>query len=864
MLSEILAKILQRLPKMIYPLGISLKSLIHDFLPINKTTHMDSSWKQSILAIEVCSLCCIVGMLLDNADNVYVHCSSGKRIVSSLKSAQLMLGSHHIVREMMGIISRLANDKAPIIDIWFQSVFWAPMLRASYLFRLFLESIASPSSFHHNYLKFRPVVSCLSRELPGIFSTWTSCLCTMQLYPNLASPQEVGVTVLCTCMLRLFDSKEIASGDIHAVTTSILSQSSISESDRSCPSASLSAKYHQLMFSYNRFGDAFEDAVSKWEIMNNKQLCSDDLLRKLELSSFETSIPLLAYFFRALSQLKFNGHTTKEVMWKDHNKLMGDLKRCTHVLLNSSVQAKSFDRVKRLSEVKAINSLLAGEMSRVLSIDDIRILIKEFASQIQTVFDIRSKADRDLEKMSIVRYFPLYVRAISSTAFSTKICEWRCLLSGLSIHLKENREDSKIYDVMDNIVCSLLISLILPADTPSYSVIQNNASGYLHLLKVVQARASWSPSSPPPPPPPLSMTNKNHEQFTPLDRGPNSAQAKLDAFLDYLLYNETSFIDAMKDTKKIDYQKDIPNGINLQTILILKLLRVERIMRNVRSREGTDEISQPAISALLEHMPTPPRNLQIRQGQNLDINCSSLPLSEDMILSTISAIILLISQIFRMTLGESSNAVVHIIPYRQSENSIRDLLDRIMGADEFMACLLCLTNVKSKSDDQVPFQGAIHFVSSENYKNSLLYHVLPSWKSLMRQFSVILMSGKYVSGSDINNNELPDSHTAAFLRSMNEIIRLFKSRCTNTTSTSDVSALIGLDVTQVCGPCSNNCVACRTSCHKIQLIQKNVQNAERRMSIKKDEGKNVLSSVKIGKWDQEMTAKVQRLMTMFQ
>ena len=122
---------------------------------------------------------------------------------------------------------------------------------------------------------------------------------------------------------------------------------------------------------------------------------------------------------------------------------MRDLRRCSDVLLNSSVQAKSIERVKRLSEVKAINSLMAGEMSRVLSTDDIRILIKEFAVQIQTIYDIRSRAERDLEKMSIIRYFPLYIRSISSTAFSTKICEWRCLLSGLSVHLKDSKENSK-------------------------------------------------------------------------------------------------------------------------------------------------------------------------------------------------------------------------------------------------------------------------------------------------------------------------------------------------------------------------------------------------------------------------------------
>merc|ERR1711871_1811540 len=442
-------------------------------------------------------------------------------------------------------------------------------------------------------------------------------------------------------------------------------------------------------------------------------------------------------------------------------------------------------------------------------------------------------------KMSIIRYFPLYIRSISSTAFSTKICEWRCLLSGLSVHLKDSKENSKDYDLMNNIVCSLLISLVLPAETPSYSVIQNNASGYLHLLKLVQTRAlcSSSPSA-------SSISNviscaKQIKQFIGSERSPDNAQVRLDAFIDYVLYHEASFIDAIKDTKKMEYHKDISNGINLQSLLILKLLKVEKIMRDVKASEGG---LQSAMSALLEHIPSTSsfnQNLKL----NHDFYYTNLPLSEGMMLAIISAITVLVSQIFRMILGESSNAVVHITPHRRTADSVRDLLDRIMDSGAFIANLLNLLNYKSRNDDHIPLEKVIFFVSGKKFEDTLLHDVLSTWKTLMRQFCVI-------AGSETSCHKLLDSHTSALLRSLNELIGLFRSRCSKATADSGSPS----------APCDSNCIACKTSFHRIRLIQKNTQDAARRVSSRKDEGRNGIVQSIIGNG----YADIQALIKVFQ
>ena len=169
------------------------------------------------------------------------------------------------------------------------------------------------------------------------------------------------------------------------------------------------------------------------------------------------------------------------------------------------------------------------------------------------------------------------------------------------MQLKRSREESKNFDIMDNIICSLLISLLLPADTPSYTVIENNASGYLNLLKIVQSRGSHPHTKR------LHLGGMEGESeavcghFT-TARGCGSggggggggvisestAQERLNQFRNYLLYDETSFVDALRDSKKLEFSLDIPAAISTQGLLKLKLFRVEGILMDVLSAPRED------------------------------------------------------------------------------------------------------------------------------------------------------------------------------------------------------------------------------------------------------------------------------------
>jgi hypothetical protein len=88
---------------------------------------------------------------------------------------------------------------------------------------------------------------------------------------------------------------------------------------------------------------------------------------------------------------------------------------------------------------------------------------------------------------------------------------------------------------MDNIVCSLLISLLLPTDMPSFVLVENSASAYLHLLKNVQMNVHTSSRS-------LSISLA-------ASKGPEpqlESQVKLNTFLSYLLHDESSFLEAVR------------------------------------------------------------------------------------------------------------------------------------------------------------------------------------------------------------------------------------------------------------------------------------------------------------------------------
>lgn len=509
-------------------------------------------------------------------------------------------------------------------------------------------------------------------------------------------------------------------------------------------------------------------------------------------------------------------------MWKAHNKLLDDFKKCIKVLINSSVQAKGMDRTKRLSEAKAINSLLIGELYKVLSTDDVRVFIKDFASQIQVIFDIQGKFDvhRDIEKLSIIRYFPLYIRSISFNAFSTKICEWRCLLFGLSIQLKRGKEVSNLrsFNIMDNIMCSLLISLLLSAETPSCTIIKKNASGYLNLLKTVQSSAS-SPSSS------FSPGNIANDSDGGNDRKnlihynvTNSAddvQSRLNLFRSYLLYDEASFIDAIRDTKKIEFSQDIPVAISTQGLLKLQIFRVEKVLMNIkRSRVIGKE---------------PEKELLVCMNYNEQQMISNLVVDDIMVISVISSISLYVSQLFRMILGESSATVVHIMSFREIQDSIADLLDRILNAEDFLYWIVM--NDVSRSNDINNDHIVDVAEEGNNDKNSdvntcdnrfviedtcsVLLSVIPIWKAFMRRFCKILG----IKFSEV----VPDSYTSSLLRSANELTSTLFQKCASPGT-----------------QCANShCIVCKTSFHSIGAIQNNIHNATRRLSSLRDDNKKI-------------------------
>jgi hypothetical protein len=322
-------------------------------------------------------------------------------------------------------------SKVPMIDLWLKLVYWAPFLKAAYLFQRYTTCDNSDLSVSDGvYLKFYPVLLCVRRNLLDIFTTWITSLCTLQLCPYIATKTELGLSDFYCLFLNLFDTAVIT--DVEAFRNKI----------KGCKFFTFPTghplKLHHVLFGNNRFANAFESASRQMEVYNSKNsMTRDDFVRRMDTNSFDNSLPLLAYFLRALSESECVDFKNKEIILKDHSKFLREMERCTVLITNASVQAKDHVRVRRLSEVKAIGSLLAGELSRLISTDDMKLLIKDnFAGQLRVIFDIQSRmGEKDGEKMTIVRYFPLYIRAVSSTAFSTKVTEWRCILYGLCIQV---------------------------------------------------------------------------------------------------------------------------------------------------------------------------------------------------------------------------------------------------------------------------------------------------------------------------------------------------------------------------------------------------------------------------------------------
>ena len=777
--SETFEKILRQLGKLVQSIGTSLRQLVFEVTPIRTTTQMDSSWKQLVAAVETCSICCILSVLASHNAVVY-HCPSGRHISRQVKhtmpSATVFSQDTPTVKETVGMISRLSIEKCPIIDIWLKCIFWTPFLRAACRFRTHLEA----SVGYDCAAKYFPIVLCVRRNIQEVLTTWVACLSTLQLHPHVTSPKDIGISEFYRCLFELFDSKEVfCMNEIRQKISRLLYfPSTIS----TIVSANEKIKYSSIMFGESRLTRAFEAAMGQWvsEQEGFEKHRLDRLLRNIECNSFETSTPLLANFFRSLSNSRVTDHKERELMWREHNKLRNELRRCVNVLLNASAQAKTFDRVKRLSEVKAINSLFVGEMSRVLSIDDVRGFIKDFASQIQIIYDIQTKSDRNVEKMNIVRYFPLYIRSISTTAFSTKLCEWRCLLYGLCMQLKRSREESKNFDIMDNIICSILVSLSLPADTPSYTIIANNASGYLNLLKTVQSGANH-----------LQATTSIQQMDSSSDFSPSryfsrgstkvtEPQNRLNQFREYILHDESSFLDALRDSKKLEYAQDIPAAISTQGMLKLKLCRVERIIVDILTAPSVEHSVE---RSLLQDFP----------------HCHAMTnyvFNESQAISILSSVSLFISQLFRMFLGESSASVVNIISFRRVQDSIRDILDRILFAEDL---LFHLAHEKLNLGD---------IIIDLDSRSSVLTMVLPSWRGMIQTFC------RFFGSTGVR-----ESHSSAFLRAANETISAFTSKCEIPQSQCTAS----------------KCRCCKTSFHTLSVARGNILFAARRLTTLNNE-----------------------------
>jgi hypothetical protein len=541
----------------------------------------------------------------------------------------------------------------------------------------------------------------------------------------------------------------------------------------------------KVLFGNDRFREAYDEAARLWVENGRKpDLHSSVFSHQLEMNSFKTALPFLASFFSVLSQqtLLNQNMVERTQQFKENCRLIDVVKKCFPVLINFSTQSSESVRVVRLSEVKSLKALLCGEFCRAVFAEDLKPLITDFSSQFQAVFSMAASRGVDKEVLSIVKYFPMYFRAISWCSFSTKITDWRYLLLGFTVYSKSNKM-SKVDDIVNDLLVSTLLSLLIPMDVPAYLLIDSGARIYSELLeKVLQHLKSNVLTD-------GCITFMGHSVHS------SSNDEQLGKLRDYILFDESSFILSIKEKRDLGQERELSAAaVFTQIYLRSKFFEIVRILNRL------NELKDSTLTSLLTHA---------HKTVFVDKPFFILPATEPMILSVITGVSYLLVTIFRLFWGESCSSVVSINASPDSTQCVQELMKLILSYDGFFNSI----NRLSASD----FKEKLYI----DLETSSLLSILSKFTALASAFAVVAKPQVSRSGQKValEKGAVPQESITAFIRSTQSLLDILRRDC------------IAMSGPTRSDPCSRTCARCQASCYTQTSIQSTLHASVQRLSL---------------------------------
>jgi hypothetical protein len=723
-MSDVFECILRSLYTVLSLITPPMRVLIAEFSSVTLANNFSSSssWKLLVLAVETASLCCIVG-LLKNFSDISFPLTMNQSLARTMRATEcfdndIKNGVKEFV-DSLNQMTRASGCKTVLIDHLLLCVFWTPILKAAERFSEYI--MCSGIELDQDY-KFYPVVLCVRRNIQHILSSWMLCLCTLQMHQRLSSKYDVCIADFFRVLSNLFDAKTVLDNENFRSKLSRCRGFSIPLGGK----ISLS----NVLFGNDRFQQAFDGAAKLW-IQNGRKpaLFSTDFFQQLEMNSFKASLPFLANFFSVLSQQTLLNPNMVErgQHFKGNCKFIEEVKKCFPVLVNFSTQSSESIRLVRLSEVKCLKALLCGEFSRALYAEDLKPLITDFATQVQPVFTIVGSRSVDKEIISIIKYFPMYFRAICFSPFSTKITDWRSLLLGLTLYFKSNKV-AKIDDIVKDIFVSMLLSLLIPMDVPNYLLIDSGARLYSQLLDKLREHVKTEA---------INDTQVRSLRYAAYGNGSDEQLGKL---RDYILFDESSFILTVKEKRDFHQERElIAAAVSTQIFLRSYFFDVVRFMDRLK---GLNDVTYTAIVGNIQ---------KDDDGKTL----VSFNITESMILSVLTGISLLLVNIFRLFWGESSMSVVPVNACQDNSQCVFDLMKLVLSNRSFCNTILPL----SASDFKEKF--------SIDFETSSLRNVLPKFISLASAFSVVTSQRGPVSQDTVS----------AFIKCTYSLLEALRKNC---------------------------------------------------------------------------------------
>ena len=755
-------------PKFIASSILFLKVLIIDLKDLS--SNMKPTLRRITLIVETCSVYAILGLISTNKIYNTKSQISFFSIKTVLNPLNFPFDMKLSIKTFLEGISEMCkaiclNKSTALIDIWLRAVFWTPFLQSTKLFYEYLFDIRNENK-NEIFKKYSPLVAYIKLNIQEIFTCWIIIFSSSQLHSDSSGRLAFGIKDFFAGLLLVFNDsyklENIPNFELYFEKIKKMFPDIDTSSLREVKEDNLVCHLFTNRGNKNRFVQAF---ISVY-IYINSNYNTKDFLYQIDQSTFKTFVPIMSVFLSSLGKNEISGNVDKSEILKTNSRLLTDFNRCILTLQNDGMALKAHARVNRLNEINILRSVFICEMSRALSDDDIKSILEDFILKIMNCLNKSSQYDWD--DYNVLRYFPMYIRAISLNAFSTRISTWRCLLFKIS-QINRRSNDSKSIEFIQIIIIITIVSLCCPFTISTRQLVDMFQIDNLSVFKLIQLFKDHS------------ISDSNLIDNTCFNYLGQNSKSNINSFSLYILFDENSFLSSITDSNEL-INTNYKSCVYTQSLMKMNYFRLFQLLNN--KFFDSDKAYLPLVSLY--------KNSMID-----DIN-KCLVLDEQSILSLIASVSYFTSILFRLLWGESPQAIVNSAIYNDSSDCFDDILKNIFYAEDIFIKL-------------TKFSINEIYVWLDNYsKNeSILSEVLYCWKKLMKSFCEIILSEK-----ESKIFEIEDFYTSFY-----NLQNAYKSKCTYPNKLENSSV------------CSSTCLSCKVSFYTLKSIDETLISSQNRINV---------------------------------